>query len=84
MIKMRCPECQQYEGVKVITFGLPMKICESCSTLWGEPFATIYIVFLMPIEAMFSDSNEFCFFSYEGNYFVALWDWLRGDDGHQT
>lgn len=81
---IKCPECHQESGLKVIACGLPMKICENCSTLWGEPFATIYIMIFMPLESLIGGSDEFCFFSYEGSYFMALWDWVRGDHGHQT
>lgn len=72
----KCPLCEKDSGQKVIACGLPMILCvdESCNCLWGEPWATIYIVVFSPLEGMFSD--EFCFFAYEGSYLKALWHWM--------
>jgi hypothetical protein len=74
-----CPTCEQ-PAAKVIAAGMPMKLCqnENCNTVFGEPFCSIYIYCVAPIEGMFND--EFAFLIYEGSYLKALWDWFMTED----
>ncbi|HDH51247.1 MAG TPA: hypothetical protein ENH31_00485 [Nitrospirae bacterium] len=66
--KLRCPTCY-WEGTKALYAGIPIKLCtnEECSTVWGF---WSFLITLLPFNGWF--------FAYEGNYFIALWDWLFG------
>jgi len=75
--KVICPYCK-LEGDKVIAAGLPLKLCNECGTLWGEPFAWLYTFIVAPIEGFFN--GEFAFFSYQGSYLRGLWLWLTAKD----
>jgi hypothetical protein len=72
--KLICPACGSYETSKVIAAGMPMKHCQECHTLWGEPWATIFTSLVAPLEGMVN--GHFAFYLYEGNYFKALLNWL--------
>lgn len=67
-----CPLCGT-KALKVIYLGFPMLLCEDdgCSCLYGA-WSWIANLFLI------SDGEHFWFLGYEGNYFRALWYWLRG------
>lgn len=74
---MNCPACQS-EAVKVIYFGLPMKLCSDpqCCCLFG---ALSWVATVLPIPS----TNEYGepgwgFLAYEGGYLRALWHWLSG------
>lgn len=78
MSVLRCLECESNDASRVIACGLPMKFCQRCSTLWGEPWATIYSLLLAPFEGLAKGGFEFM--EYEGSYFAALKEWWQGDD----
>ncbi len=65
---MICPSCKS-KGTKALYAGIPVKICTNdigeCYLVWGffSPLLTI-----IPFNGWF--------FTYEGNYFAALWEWL--------
>jgi hypothetical protein len=65
-----CPVCGAH-GVKVLYMGIPMKFCmdESCALVWGFWSG---LMRHLPFNGMF--------FIYEGNYFEALYWWLRGEE----
>lgn len=71
---MTCPNCNS-EMMKVIYFGLPGRLCENygCSTLSGP-------VELIPnwLSQFAAGEDGFCFMTYEGSYWRALWQWLKG------
>ena len=61
---MKCPACGE-DGSKVIYYGLPMKLCLACHTLWGwwSSFVASW-----PYNGVM--------FHYEGSYIVGLWHWI--------
>lgn len=60
---MKCKACKGDNVLKCICFGLPMKLCEDCSTGWGIR------------SYLFGYSNG-QLMTYEGSYWRALWHWL--------
>lgn len=65
--------------MKVIAAGLPLKLCNDCGCLWGEPWVTIYDLIVVPIEGFFGNPEGFYFMGYEGSYWLALWHFLFKD-----
>lgn len=65
---MICIGCKKDTAGKVIYAGMPVKFCfdEECAVLWGF---WSYPMLLLPFDGWF--------FAYEGNYFIALYHWLR-------
>lgn len=72
---MTCPGCQSSVTMKVIYFGLPMKLCGECNCLWG---VCSWIASWFPITT--PDGDEFAFFAYEGSYFKALYHWFTTNE----
>jgi len=62
----KCPLCGS-EFYKVIYYGLPAQLCvnEDCNCMTS---VFSFILDRLPFNGMF--------FVYEGNYFIALWNWL--------
>ena len=62
-------------AMKVIYFGLPGRLCEDigCGSLTG-------LASYVPesVQQFASGEDGFCFMSYEGGYWPALWQWLKG------
>lgn len=78
---MKCPSCQSENTTKVISMLLPMKFCDDCSTLWGEPFVTIFTYTVAPIEAFFT--GQWCMVAYNGSYLYGVKAYIQalfGDD----
>jgi hypothetical protein len=73
-MNITCPLCDG-KATKAIYMGFPMKICNNlkCSCVWG-------IFSYIPVWFPVSPYGEFCFYKYEGNYFFALWNWLKNDE----
>jgi len=69
-------------AVKVMAWGLPMKMCDdddddvSCACLFGF-WSTLYVNFCSPIEGFFS--GHFTFMHYSGSYIEALICYLFHD-----
>lgn len=78
MSKVICPACQSEDANKIISALLPMKFCNKCHTLWGEPFATIYTVVFAPIEGIMN--GQFMFVPYEGSYFRGIMEWFKATE----
>jgi len=70
---VKCPNCGGSHVLKVIYFGLPGKLCESCSSLWGMA------AFAPPVSSETEHGPQFAFLVYEGRYWRALWHWFRGE-----
>lgn len=68
---MKCPSCEQPTGRKVFYAGIPAKLCteDDCGTIWG-PFS--FLLLIIPFNGWFLDYTD-------GNYFGALWHFLKGD-----
>ena len=68
-MQKKCPICNN-ETLKVIYYGLPGLICENenCNCAFGFSFWLDNILRL-PYNG--------CMMVYRGNYFIALWEWLK-------
>lgn len=68
MLNKNCPICDK-TSIKVIYYGFPVRICEdgTCSCMFG--FWT-NITSIFPFNGWMME--------YEGSYFKALYDWIRG------
>jgi len=66
MNKKKCPVCR-CSGDKVLYAGIPLRLCvnEKCNNIWG---LWSFLMLVVPFNGYF--------LVYEGNYFIALWDWL--------
>jgi hypothetical protein len=70
-----CPACGA-ESTKAIYTGFPMNFCleDDCHTVWGI-WSWIPVAF--PV-----DPEGFAFYLFHGAYVIALYHWLKGDDGY--
>ena len=68
---MKCPLCKNEEIWKVIYYGFPVKFCsdDKCNCMFG--FWT-YLTDFFPFNGML--------FVYKGNYWPALYRWLKGEE----
>lgn len=58
-----CPTCE-VKALKVIYSGLPLLMCDKCTTIWG---------FWSWVPRLWFNGYLFI---YKGSYLKGLWEWL--------